>query len=64
MSRIIEIIVSAKGETTVTTKGFTGGSCRDASKALEEALGQRTDEQLTAEFHQAQGVEQHQQQRS
>jgi hypothetical protein len=64
MSRIIEIVISAKGESTVTTRGFSGQSCRDASKALEEALGQRTGEQLTAEFHQAQGVEQHQQQRS
>ncbi len=64
MSRIIEIVISAKGETTVTTRGFTGTSCRDASKALEAALGQRTGEQLTAEFHQATTVEQTQQQRS
>ena len=53
MSRIIEIIVPT-GETTVQTKGFAGQSCRDASKFLEQALGQRTDERLTAEFHQAQ----------
>jgi hypothetical protein len=53
MSRTIEIIVSTKGETTVTTRGFTGQSCRDASKALEAALGERIGEQLTAEFHQA-----------
>jgi len=26
-------------------------SCRDASRFLEQALGQRTSEQLTAEFH-------------
>jgi hypothetical protein len=62
--KTIEIIIDTKGGTTVSTKGFTGGSCRDASRALEAALGQRTGEQLTAEFHQAQGVEQHQQQRS
>ena len=37
----IEIIVSPKGETTVTTKGFAGQSCRDASKFIEQALGQR-----------------------
>ena len=61
MSRIIEIIVSPKGETTVTTKGFTGASCRDASRALEEALGQRIGDQLTAEFHQTQNAEQRQQ---
>ena len=63
MTRTIEIIVSAKGETTVQTKGFSGTSCRDASRAMEEALGQRIGEQLTAEFHQA--VEpQHTQQRA
>ncbi len=65
MSRqTIEILVSPKGETTVTTRGFIGSSCRDASKFIEQALGQRTGEQLTAEFHQAATVGQMQQQRS
>jgi DUF2997 family protein len=36
MSRIIEVTVSPKGETTIQTKGFTGEQCR---------------EQLTSEFH-------------
>ena len=58
MTRIIEIIVTAKGETTVTTRGFSGANCRDASRSLEEALGQRIGEQLTAEFHQTQAAEQ------
>ena len=64
MSKIIEIIVSPKGETTVTTKGFTGASCREASKFIEQALGQRTGEQLTAEFHQSQPAGVQQQQRA
>jgi uncharacterized protein HemY len=61
--KIIEIVVSPQGETTVTTKGFAGSSCQEASKFIEQALGQRTDERLTAEFHQAQpaGVQQQQQ---
>lgn len=50
--RTIEIIVSPKGETSVQTKGFVGSTCREASKFIEQALGQRTSEQLTAEFHQ------------
>ena len=50
--RTIEIIVSPKGETSVQTKGFAGSSCREASKFIEQALGQRTSERLTAEFHQ------------
>jgi hypothetical protein len=60
MNKTIEIIVSSTGQTTVQTKGFTGSSCRDASKFIEQALGQQTSETLTAEFHQVQAVEQQQ----
>ncbi len=59
--KTIEIIVSPKGETTVTTKGFIGSSCRDASKFIEQALGQRTGERLTPEFHHVSDVQQLQQ---
>jgi hypothetical protein len=62
--KMIEIIVTTKGETSVQTKGFAGSSCRDASRFIEQALGQRIGEQLTVEFHQAQGVEQTHQQRT
>lgn len=51
MNKTIEIIVSPKGETKLETKGFAGAECREASKFVEEALGQRASEQLTAEFH-------------
>ncbi len=64
MTKTIEIIVSPKGEATVTTKGFAGSSCREASKFVEQALGQRTGERLTAEFHHTQSVEQATQQRA
>jgi 4-hydroxy-3-methylbut-2-en-1-yl diphosphate synthase IspG/GcpE len=64
VSKIIEIIVNAKGETTVTTKGFAGANCREASKFVEQALGQRIDEQLTAEFHQTADVQQSQSQQT
>ena len=50
----IEVTVSPRGETTVETKGFTGGECREASKFVEQALGTRSSETLTAEFHQGQ----------
>jgi hypothetical protein len=56
--KTIELIVSPQGEVSVQTKGFAGSSCRDASQFIEEALGQRTAEQLTAEFHQAQPQQQ------
>lgn len=62
--KIIEIIVSPKGETTIQTKGYAGGTCREASKFIEQALGQRTGEQLTAEFYQTADVQQSQQQRT
>jgi len=48
----IEVIISPQGQATVQTRGFTGSSCRDASRFIEQALGQATGEQLTAEFHQ------------
>ena len=56
--KIIEITVGPRGETKVETKGFTGGACREASRFLEQALGARTAEALTAEFHQGQSAEQ------
>ena len=51
MSKTIEVTVSPKGETSIQTKGFSGESCRDATRTLEAALGVRTREQLTSEFH-------------
>ena len=56
MIQKIEIIVSPRGETRLQTKGFAGASCREASKFIEESLGQRIREQLTTEFHQSQPV--------
>ena len=50
--KIIEVVVNPQGKLVVTTRGFSGGACRDASKYLEQALGARTSETLTTEFHQ------------
>jgi hypothetical protein len=52
--KTIEITVNPKGATKVETKGFTGAECREASRFLEQALGTRTAETLTAEYHQGQ----------
>ncbi len=52
MNKIIEIIVSPTGETRLETKGFTGNECKEASKFVEQALGNRQSERMTAEFHQ------------
>ena len=60
MNETIEVIVASNGETSVETKGFAGAECRDASRFIERALGQRTGEKLTAEFHQRPQVTQRQ----
>jgi hypothetical protein len=52
MKKTIEIVVAPNGETTVQTNGFTGPSCRNASKFLEDALGQQSGERLTPDFYQ------------
>ena len=61
--KTIEIVVSPTGQTQVQTKCFTGSECRAASEFIEKALGQRTSEQLTSEFHQQAGQQQSHQQR-
>ncbi len=62
MSRVIEMIVSPKGEITIQTKGYAGGDCLQASKFLERALGIVATEQRTAEYYATAGTEQHVQQ--
>ena len=52
--KTIEITVDAQGRVTVETRGFAGGQCREASRSVEEALGARTSERMTAESYQAQ----------
>lgn len=49
--KTIEITVSPKGETKIETKGFAGVGCQDATRALEAALGAKTDETLTGEYY-------------
>jgi DUF2997 family protein len=51
MPRIIEVIVSPTGETSVQTKGYAGADCQQASKWLEQALGVVSAETKTAEFY-------------
>ncbi|MCC9606221.1 DUF2997 domain-containing protein [Blastopirellula sp. JC732] len=59
MNRTIEIIIAPNGQTKVETKDFVGAKCRDASRFIELALGQQTDELLKAEFHQTASNQQH-----
>jgi hypothetical protein len=64
VTKIIEIIVQPDGQTRVETKGFTGSTCRDASRFIQEALGKTSGEQLTGEFYQTHAAQQNAQQRT
>ena len=46
----IEITVSPEGTTSIKTSGFTGSSCRDATRDLEKALGVAGRESLLPEY--------------
>jgi hypothetical protein len=50
-TKTIEITVSPEGATSIKTSGFTGGSCRDASRDIERALGVSGRETLLPEFY-------------
>jgi hypothetical protein len=54
--KTIKITVSPAGQARVETSGFSGGECREASRFVEQALGTRSAETLTAEYHQGQAV--------
>ena len=46
----IEITVSPQGATSIKTSGFTGSSCKDATRDLERALGVAGREHLQPEY--------------
>ncbi len=50
-TKTIEITVSPEGATTIKTSGFTGASCKDATRELERALGVAGRENLLPEFY-------------
>jgi hypothetical protein len=49
-ARTIEITVSPEGVTSIKTTGFTGGSCKDATRDIERALGVSGRESLLPEY--------------
>lgn len=51
MPRVIEVIVSPKGDTKIQTKGYAGADCLQASRFLEEALGVSMADQKTSDFY-------------
>jgi Protein of unknown function (DUF2997) len=56
--RMIEVVVSPQGETTLQTKGYAGSDCLAASAFLERALGVTASDTRTAEFYQSNSLTQ------
>jgi hypothetical protein len=52
MTKTITIEIDAQGNPTITTSGFAGRACRDATRDLERALGQVQTDRDTPEMHQ------------
>lgn len=50
MKEII-VTIDEKGNAKIETRGFAGKGCQDATAALEDALGIKTSDVQTAEFH-------------
>jgi hypothetical protein len=50
-TRTIEITVSPEGATSIKTSGFTGSSCKDATRELERALGVAGSDRVLPEFY-------------
>ena len=50
MTKKIEITVRPDGSVSIKPTGFTGGSCREATRELERALGMSGRESLLPEF--------------
>ncbi len=51
-TKTIEITVSPEGAVSIKTAGFTGSSCRDATRDIERALGVSGTEHLLPEYFQ------------
>ncbi len=50
-TKTLEITVTPEGATSIKTSGFTGSSCKDATRELERALGVSGRESLLPEFY-------------
>ncbi len=49
--KTIQITVSPEGTVNIKTTGFSGSSCRDATRDIERALGVSGTEHLMPEFY-------------
>lgn len=49
--KIIEVVISPRGEVTIQTRGFAGAECLQASQAIEKALGAKLTYEATPEYY-------------
>ena len=56
MSQEIIVEVAVGGATTITTKGFKGKSCKEATKQMEKALGVVAKDTPTKEAYETESV--------
>ncbi len=63
IERTIEVIVSSTGQTKITSRGYAGSSCKNATRALEQALGVVESDRPTAELYQPTQLAQRQDER-
>jgi hypothetical protein len=49
--KTIEITVSQEGAVSIKTAGYSGSTCRDATRDIERALGVSGKESLLPEFY-------------
>lgn len=49
--KIIEVEVNIKGEVKITTQGYVGSECQEATKSLSAALGVVVSDEPTAEMY-------------
>jgi hypothetical protein len=54
MEPVIEVAVSPSGAVEITVSGCAGPSCADLTKAMEQALGQVTQDRKTPEYYRPQ----------
>ncbi len=55
--KTITITVGTSGETTIKTDGFSGSSCKEATAAIEKALGKTVSDTPTMEAYGGQSVQ-------
>jgi hypothetical protein len=48
------ITIDQDGNIQIAVKGVKGKSCKDATRAIEKALGETTNDKLTGEYYEQQ----------